>query len=62
MEILKKYPFPKDMKAMRIDKITELLKSATKDSVGISKATLICEAAENSIRVSAGLDGDKYRL
>ncbi|NRT61817.1 hypothetical protein B0P06_004284 [Clostridium saccharoperbutylacetonicum] len=47
---------------MRIDKITELLKSATKDRVGISKATLICEAAENSIRVSAGLDGDKHRL
>lgn len=62
LEILKRCPFPKDIRGMGIDKITELIKSATQNRVGIKKATLVCEAAENSIGVPVGLDGARYRL
>lgn len=39
-----------------------ILKNATKNRVGIKKASLIYEAAENSIEVPVGLDGARYRL
>lgn len=62
LEILKKCPFSKDIKTMGIYKITELLKIATKNRVGIKKAILVCEAAENSIGIPVGLDVARYRL
>lgn len=54
--------FPKDIKDERIDKITYLLKSATKNRVGIKKGSLAFESAENSIGIPIGLDGARYRL
>lgn len=60
--LLKNCPFPKDIKSLGIDKVTDILKKATKNRVGIKKATLVCEAAENSIGVPVGLDGARYRL
>lgn len=43
--LLKNCSFPKDIKFFGIDKIINILKDATKNRVGIKKATLICEAA-----------------
>ncbi|WP_428817703.1 hypothetical protein ACQR2L_06035 [Clostridium butyricum] len=33
--LLKNYPFPKDIKSLGIDKVTDILKKATKNRVGI---------------------------
>jgi len=60
--ILKKCPFPKDILNIGIEKVTGILKTATKNRVGIKKASLVYEAAENSIGVPVGLEGARYRL
>ncbi|OOM75307.1 transposase IS116/IS110/IS902 family protein [Clostridium puniceum] len=60
--ILKNCPFPKDILNIGIEKVTEILKKATKNRVGIKKASLVYEAAENSIGIPVGLDGARYRL
>ena len=60
--ILKNCPFPKDILSIGIEKVTEILKKATKNRVGIKKASLVYEAAENSIGIPVGLDGARYRL
>ena len=60
--ILKNCPFPKEILNIGIEKVTEILKKATKNRVGIKKASLVYEAAENSIGIPVGLDGARYRL
>ncbi|NRT88967.1 hypothetical protein [Clostridium beijerinckii] len=55
MGILKKCPFPKDILNIGIEEVTEILKTATKNRVGIKKASLVYEAAKNSIGVPVGL-------
>jgi transposase len=62
LALLKNCPFPKDIKSFGIEKVTNIFKEATKNRVGIKKATLVYEAAENSIGVPVGLDGARYRL
>lgn len=62
LAILKNCPFPKDILGIGIEKITEILRNATKNRVGIKKACLVYESAENSIGVPVGLDGARYRL
>jgi len=60
--ILKNCPFPKEILNIGIEKVTEILKKATKNRVGIKKASLVYEAAENSIGIPVGLEGARYRL
>lgn len=59
---MKNCPFPKDVRSIGVEKLTEILKNATNNRVGIKKASLVYEAAENSIGVPIGLEGAKYRL
>lgn len=60
--ILKCCPFPKDILDMGIEKLTQILKDATKNRVGLKKAILVHKVAEESIGVPIGLEGAKYRL
>lgn len=62
LAMLKNCPFPKDILNIGNEKLIEILKNATKNRVGIKKASLIYEAAENSIGVPVGLDGARYRV
>lgn len=60
--MLKHCPFPRDILNIGIEKLTEILKKGTKNRVGLKKATIIYDAANNSIGVPVGLEGARYRL
>ncbi|KAJ49284.1 transposase [Clostridium tetanomorphum] len=60
--ILKSCPFPKDILDIGIEKLTRILKDATKNRVGLKKSILVYEVAKKSIGVPVGLEGAKYRL
>ncbi|KYH27997.1 transposase IS116/IS110/IS902 family protein [Clostridium tepidiprofundi DSM 19306] len=62
LAILKSCPFPNNILDIGIEKLTQILKDATKNRVGLKKAILVYAAAENSIGIPVGLEGAKYRL
>lgn len=62
LAILKFCPFPKDILNLGIEKLTQVLKDATKNRAGLKKSLLVFEADRNSIGIPVGLSGAKYRL
>jgi len=60
--LLKKVPFPSDILEVQLQDIIDLMKEATKKTVGEKKAKQLVEAAKMSIGIKNGLGGARVRI
>lgn len=60
--LLKKVPFPSDILEVQLQDIIDLMKEATKKTMGEKKAKQLIEAAKMSIGIKNGLGGARVRI
>jgi len=60
--ILQRYPWPVDLRALPVERITHELKQATSGRVGQKRAVQLLAVARDSVGVTEGLDAARLRL
>lgn len=62
LQLLKNFPFPKDLLETSEEKIREILKKSVKKTVGKKKISELLVVARTSVGMNVGIEGAKLRL